>query len=135
MLNGLVQLVMLAYFFVLRAKFYKALKQNRLIEFYRANCGIRASVVMFSLFYWLHCTLSILDGIWGALEFINIQYRKHITMHYVDMWRETEYVLLASEVLNLWTMAFCIFFFYLLADNVKKAETYIRGLYSKKQRE
>ena len=56
---------MLFYFFVLRAKFYKALKQNRLTEYYRANCLIRTSVILFSLFYWLHCSLSILDGIFA----------------------------------------------------------------------
>ena len=46
--------------------------------------------------------------------------------------KQTEYALIANEVLNLVTLASCITFFYLHAKNVKRAEVFIRKLKEKK---
>ena len=126
MINGIVQFTMLLYFFVLRVKFNQALKRNRLSKFYRQRCFIRSSVILFVAFYWIHCSLCILDGVWAAGQYMQIENNDSAEVLLVS--KQTEYALIANEVLNLVTLASSITFFYLHATNVKRAEVFIRKL-------
>ena len=126
---------MLFYFFVLRAKFYKALKHNNLTKFYRSNCLIRVSVVLFTLFYWLHCNLSVLDGIFAINDLVHIINREnHIAIYYLNLWKAMQPFTLIWQIISFLTEVLCFIFFYLYVVNVVKLKKYFNHNFIKRKK-
>ena len=108
---------MLGFFFVLRSKFHRALKLNKLQDLYNSSRGVKLSVILFSFFFWLHCTFSVIDAVFAIT-----QLGDKLTLQRLDYAIFT----LSWQIINLLTEILCFYFFYLHYKQVKTVKAYIQ---------
>ena len=112
-------------FFNFNRRFNRALRLQKLTQFYQNNKIFRITVAFFTFFYFTHATNIIIKGVFSVIHLVKLLKHETTIMEIALFSRSSIIINLVEELGNFLTMVFIATFFFMMSKSIKKVKTFI----------
>ena len=119
-ISGAVQVGLLIMLFPMYKKYKRALKLQKLGDYFKNNAFPRNSVRLFAIFYIFRSFTQIAHGVWAVFQYLEFHAGTTTSDTIMARYSDNEIFLLVDEVVNLCTVVLMFVFYGLFARNMRR---------------